>query len=197
MISESDFTAGRRWLWPLLASLVILALAIGGEAVSQLLRYDRAAISTGQWYRLLSGHWLHLNGWHAFMNAAALWLLAAIDTQPTNVGRYALRTLWLSIAVGLGLFLFQINLAWYVGLSGVLHGLFMIVLVRIAWQRRDVYTFSMLVILLGKLVWEHYHGPLTQDSFDVPVIVAAHSYGAIAGLVYVAIGVVLNLRRGK
>lgn len=198
MISESFLQPGRRWLWPLLASLLILALAASGEPASLALRYDRDAIGTGQWYRLISGHWLHLGWLHAGMNAAAVWLLTAIDTQSSSLRINIQRAVLLSIAVALGLFFLQPDLVWYVGFSGVLHGLFMIVFVRMAWQRRDAFAIALLVLLLGKLVWEHYYGALTQDTLDAPVIVAAHSYGAIAGLLYVALsGIAVHLRRGK
>jgi hypothetical protein len=73
---------------------------------------------------------------------------------------------------------------WDVGFSGVLHGLCVIVVIRMVLTKHDAFALIALVILMGKLVWEHYHGALTQAALEAPVIVSAHSYGALAGFVY-------------
>ncbi|MGH8458561.1 MAG: rhomboid family intramembrane serine protease, partial [Nevskiales bacterium] len=95
--------------------------------------------------------------------------------------------LTLSLAVGLMLYGAEPDLYWYVGLSGVLHGLFVIVLLRSAFLRRDRLALFVVIVLIGKLAWEHYHGALTQGMLAAPVIVSAHSVGALAGLVYAAV----------
>jgi rhomboid family GlyGly-CTERM serine protease len=185
-ISPMIIAEWRRWLWPFLVTCAVFLLAAAGDAAHALLRYERAAIEDGQWYRLLTGHWLHLGWVHAAKNAAAFWLLAALDHDAPSLRIQALRLLFLSLAVAAGLYLLQPALQWYVGLSGVLHGLFVIVLLRLVWLRRDLFALALMALLVGKLGWEHYHGALAPGAMGVPVIVAAHSYGAAAGLAYTA-----------
>jgi rhomboid family GlyGly-CTERM serine protease len=188
MIAERLCRSRRPWLFALLASLVICVFQFSGESLQSSLRYSRAALESGEWYRLLSGHWVHLDWSHAYMNMAGLWLLAVVDTESPGLRMCILRSLVLSLAVGLMLYAGEPGLYWYVGLSGVLHGLFTIVLLRSAWLQRDRLALFILVVLIGKLIWEHYHGALTQGVLGAPVIVSAHSYGAFAGMVYAVIG---------
>jgi rhomboid family GlyGly-CTERM serine protease len=167
MIAERPLHSRRPWLFALLASLVIFGLQLGAVDLRFLLQY-----------------WIHLDWRHACMNAAGLWLLAGVDTDNTSLRMCVLRSMALSLAVGLMLYVGVPALQWYVGLSGVLHGLFTIVLLRLVCLKRDYLALLVLSALIGKLVWEHYHGALTQGVLGAPVIVSAHSYGALAGLVY-------------
>lgn len=177
-------TEWKRWLWPFLVTGLVFLLAAGGDLAHQWLRYERSAIESGEWYRLLTGHWPHLGWLHATKNAAAFWLLAALDREAPALRVQVLRLLFLSLAVAIGLYLLQPALQWYVGLSGVLHGLFVIVFLRLIWLRRDFFALALMALLVGKLGWEHYHGPLAPGPMRVPAIVAAHSYGAVAGVAY-------------
>lgn len=188
-------TERKRWLWPLVVTAVIALLCAAGEFAQQSLRYERAAVEAGQWYRLLSGHWLHLGWLHAAKNAAAFWLLAALDREVPTLRSQILRLLLLSLAVSAGLYLLEPALQWYVGLSGVLHGLFVIVFLRLIGSRRDMFALALMALLVGKLGWEHYHGALAPGAMGVPVIVAAHTYGALGGLAYGGVSFVASRLR--
>lgn len=195
MIAESLFRSSAPWAFAALSSLLILGLQFGGEGWREALQYDRPGLETaGEWYRLLTGHWVHLGWHHALMNVTGLWLLALLDVDHTGLRANLLRSLVLCLMVGLFLYIRHPELQWYVGFSGVLHGLFVITLVGGVWRQRSVLALGVLFILIGKLVWEHYHGALTQDALGVPVIVAAHSYGALAGLAYALIAIMATSR---
>jgi rhomboid family GlyGly-CTERM serine protease len=97
---------------------------------------------------------------------------------------------WLGIllaslaAIDAGFLLLEPELEWYVGFSGVLHGLMAAGLV--AWLRstRDPVTWFVTVLFAAKLAWEHYAGalPFTAGSLSLPVVHEAHTYGAVGGL---------------
>ena len=55
---------------------VLLALAWWGEPLRGLLRWDRAALSAGEAWRLVTGHFVHLDLEHALLNVAGLVLVA-------------------------------------------------------------------------------------------------------------------------
>lgn len=171
------------WILPAVLCAVLVVLWIGGEDLLLALRYEHSALTRGQWWRLITGHfvhagWMHL-GWN-LLGIALVWSLFAAD--------YAARE-WLAImlasilAIDLGFGLLQADLDWYVGFSGVLHGC--IAAGLLAWLRvkPDWLTAVVALIFAAKLVWEHSVGPLalTASSLSVPVIHEAHSYGAIGG----------------
>jgi rhomboid family GlyGly-CTERM serine protease len=177
--------ASSRWVVPVLLALTILLLALAGDDLRQALRYDRQLILAGEWYRLLTGNFVHLGWSHALLNAAGLLLLALMMPGPLPVRSWLARLLVLSGGVGLGLFFLSPGLQWYVGLSGVLHGLFVLVLIPMATGGEAV-AVMVLALLIGKAAWEHYHGPLQVSLavLEAPVVTAAHSYGIATAVAY-------------
>jgi rhomboid family GlyGly-CTERM serine protease len=157
----------------------LLLLQAGGPAAQALLRYDRDALAAGQWWRLLGAHVIHLGFEHAVLDLAGLalmWALFLRDYSP----RSWLFILGLSaLGVDAGLWLFSSTTQWYVGSSGVLHG----VLAAGAFahlRRREPDGWILAVFLAGKLVYEQSQGALPLMSGGA-VIVDAHLYGAAAG----------------
>ena len=88
------------------------------------------------------------------------------------------------------------ELDWYVGLSGVLHGCMAAGLAAWLARARDPLVLLVAVLFAAKLGWEQWQGPLpfTAGTLALPVIVEAHSYGALGGL---AAALVLRARRGR
>ncbi len=172
------------WLLPAAVLGVALFLLAGGDAVREGLRYERMAIASGEAWRLVSGHFVHLGASHFALNMAGLGLVWYLVGDALNRIQW-LAVLAFSIAViDLGFWLLNTDLQWYVGLSGVLHGLLMAGLVRSASPaRRD--TIVIAIIVAAKIAWEQVSGPLpgSEASSGGAVIVDAHLYGAVAGLV--------------
>src|ERR1700751_3175930 len=170
---------GRRGVALLLISGLLLLLTLTGEPGRALLRYDRSALAAGQWWRLLSAHLVHLDIRHALLNLAGLalvWVLFARDYSPKA---------WLAIVLGAiaaidaGLWLCDSTVSWYVGSSGVLHGVMAAgVLAHVRRGERD--GWALLALLLAKLAYEHWLGgpPFAGQR---PGGGGAHLYGAAGG----------------
>jgi rhomboid family GlyGly-CTERM serine protease len=161
----------------------LLALpALGGPAAVAALRYERAAIAAGQWWRLLSCHLVHFDARHLALNLAGLgllWWLFVADARPRD---WLLVVLAAALAVGGGLYLLAPAVGWYLGLSGVLHGVWAAAAL-FAWRRWPLEALVTGALLAGKLVAERTLGPLAGAvDAALPVIVAAHLYGALGGL---------------
>jgi rhomboid family GlyGly-CTERM serine protease len=161
----------------------ILALALAGERAALLLRYDRAGLEHLELWRLVTAHLVHLDFAHAALNVAGLGLVWALFC-----GDYAPRQ-WLTILaaalvlIDAGLWFLEPQLAWYVGLSGVLHG-FMGAGTWAHLRRGDWDRWILLAFLGGKLAWEQTQGalPLGPLHGHMTVVVSAHLYGALGGV---------------
>jgi rhomboid family GlyGly-CTERM serine protease len=166
-----------RWVW-LLIILVTLGWVLGlGDSISELLRYDRGAIAAGGWWRLLTAHIVHLDAHHLILNELGLvlmWALFASDYDPIE---WSVIVLAGALGISSGLWWLSPRVAWYVGLSGVLHSIMGAGvakhLVERVWDR-----WILLVFLAAKLTYEQFGGP------EPPlVVVDAHLYGALSGFV--------------
>lgn len=161
----------------------ILALEFGGEPLKAALRYDRAGLEHGDLWRLATGHIIHLGWSHAVLNLLGLGLMWALFC-----GDYSPRQWWVVLAasaftIDTGFWFFEPQLAWYVGISGVLHG----VMTAGTWahlKRRDWDAWILAAFIVCKLAWEQTHGalPLSGTEGSLHVVVDAHLYGAIGGL---------------
>lgn len=173
----------KRYSIPLAVTVcVTLILALGSEA-NNWLRFDRVLILQGQFWRLLTAHLAHLGHSHALMNILGLWLCwLLLGKQLKPLSSLAL-ILASSLLISLGLLLLHPELRWYVGLSGVLHTIFVYGCLReIRAGHKD--AIVLLLFIIGKLIWEQVAGPLpgSEQTAGGTVIVDAHLYGAIAGL---------------
>jgi rhomboid family GlyGly-CTERM serine protease len=170
---------GRRGLLLLAVCLLLLLIQSGGAAAQLALRYDRDALAAGQWWRLLTAHVVHLGYEHAVLDVAGLALMWALFARDYSLRGWLL-ILALSVAgIDAGLWLLSSTTQWYVGSSGVLHGV-LAAGTCAHLRRREPDGWILAVFLVGKLVYEQAHGalPLTAGG---AVIVDAHLYGAVSG----------------
>jgi len=147
------------------------------------LQYDRIAILKGQWWRILTGHWVHLGWPHLLLNIAGLFLIFGIFGNRLSRVMWTIGFLGCGVGTGLGLLAFNPGLSWYVGLSGVEHGVFALGLMESLRKARLPAAIGML-ILIGKLSLEQIYGPTPGMATLVnsPTIVDAHLYGTMTGL---------------
>ena len=180
------------WSLPGIAVGVAAVLALTGDSGRLLLRFDRAAIAAGEVWRLLSGHFVHLGWSHFALNAIGLLLVCYLVAARFTAKQWLLIALVTIAGIDAGFWLFEPQLDWYVGLSGLLHGLLAAgVIGGIRAGHRDAWVLG--AILLLKLAYEQLVGPVpgSAESTGGTVIVAAHLYGAITAAVA---GAVLSVR---
>lgn len=178
----------RGWLrhsLPFVLALLSVLIAAGGNAASLQLRYERALILDGEWWRLITGHLVHLGWSHLLLNLAGLALIWGLFQR--QLGTLAWWWVWLAstLAVSAGLFFFDTDLGWYVGLSGVLHGLIVAGLLMSLRQDHWWGDWVLLAIVIAKLISEQLYGSLpgTTEMAGGDVIVDAHLYGAVGGAI--------------
>lgn len=170
--------------WPVvtLALVTVLLQAVGEPAV-RWLQYERSAILDGQLWRLISGHIVHLGWVHLALNLVGLALLVAGFSAPFLFRFPQTFTVLFGLALGtsLGLLAFSDEMVWYVGLSGVLHGLALLLAVRM-WQKERTAAGILSLGLIIKVGWEQATGgePALEEAIGGAVVVDAHLYGVVS-----------------
>jgi rhomboid family GlyGly-CTERM serine protease len=147
------------------------------------LQYQHDVILNGELWRLFTGHLTHLNGAHLLMNLTGLWLIWLLFYPHENARTLCLYRLpVLLIGTSLALLLLSPEVAWYRGLSGVLHGLLALALLHHC--RAQPLTGCLLLALFAiKIAWEQTGGPVAGSEAWIAgrVIVDSHLYGTIWG----------------
>lgn len=178
----------RRWRLPLaLAGLLALLQASGLRGA---LEYRRAAILHGQAWRLLTGSLVHLSWLHLARNLAGLFLIWALYARGLGERFSVAVLLGSALAVGLGLITFDPGLAWYVGFSGALFGMFCAGALS-ECRARPLYCGTSLLGMAAVIAWSLRAGALPGETAGLGgnVVPQAHLYGALGGA-----AVVLALR---
>jgi rhomboid family GlyGly-CTERM serine protease len=173
--------AGGWWL-PAIVLIAAVALQLAGELGRDWLRFDREGIRSGELWRLITGHFVHLGWPHFALNAAGLALVWYLVGDVFDRNRWILISAISILAMDVGLWIFDPELIWYVGLSGLLHGILAAGLVE-RLRKPETETIVLTLLLVGKLVWEQLSGPLpgSEGTAGGTVVVDSHLFGALGG----------------
>ncbi len=168
------------YLWLCLFLLSFLLQACG---LAESLRYDRMQVEQGAVWLALSGNIVHLNWSHWWLNMAGLAIVAFFFSVYASLWQWLLVILLSSVCIGIGISYLNPGILYYVGLSGVLHGLFIFGALR-ETAFYPLSGYALLSALVAKLCWEFFYGALpgSEDLTGGYVLTDAHLYGAVGGL---------------
>jgi rhomboid family GlyGly-CTERM serine protease len=171
--------------WCTLAIVVgLLALhGLLGSAPEALL-YDRAEIRAGEYWRLLSGHLVHLDGAHLAWNLAAFAVLGWLAESALGLGSLRILTVLLFGAVAIDVWLIWglPELSRYCGFSGLLNALLAAVIVAAGRRFRSPLPWLIAAVALAKVTLEAGAGTALFAETLWPPVPTAHAAGFLAGL---------------
>ncbi len=173
------------WRTLLLTGLALgLFLSLG--AAPEAWVYDRIAIGQGEWWRLISGHWVHSDLEHAVWDIGALLILGLLFESRLKGAFFSVLLLG-TLGIDLWLWMAVPSLTYYCGLSGILNGLLALGLVRL-W--RDIHHPLIWITGLGaiiKIAWETSFGGALLTSTAWPSLPEVHGVGFLCGLLMATI----------
>ena len=189
-------TAWRPWGATLLAVAgTLLVFALPGAHT--LLQYDRVLVAQGEWWRLLTSHWVHWTGNHLFWDLLAF---AALSLAALRIARARAcgTLLGASVLIPGSIWLFHPGMVYYRGLSGLASALYVFVAMELlarARSDRDRFTalalWGLLVAFAAKVAYEVLTGdtlfaqPMGANVSGVPL---AHLVGGTVGAVFSVAG---------
>jgi rhomboid family GlyGly-CTERM serine protease len=171
------------------------------------LQYERVRLAAEPW-RLFTGHAVHVNLAHALLNAAAWLIVARLFANDIGARQQAIVIGIACVLISVGLAWLWPQIAWYRGLSGVVHALYFAGAGRwladvIAARRRSLAAAYLPLILFGagwiKVLLEQPGDTLPYaDWLGAAVVPQAHLIGAACGTVLgVALAVTDALARSN
>ncbi|MCW8834440.1 MAG: rhombosortase [Colwellia sp.] len=176
----------------LIAIFIFIAEQVIGSTFTDILVYQRQLIGQGEIWRLFTGHFLHTNSYHLLLNLAALVLLWLLHGRFYSRSKYSLLFVLSALTTSLGMYYFTPELQQYVGLSGVLHGVFVFgAVMDICANDKTGYLLFIGVWL--KIIHEQVYGASADVSalIEASVAVDAHLWGALGGLLFSMIYLVM------
>jgi rhomboid family GlyGly-CTERM serine protease len=176
--------AWSRHSWPWRSALLGLAAAgayLAWGSAPEAWVFDRAAIAQGEWWRLLTGHWVHSDPAHAAWDISMLLVLGAAF-EPRLGWRLPLVLLASSVGVDAWLWWGASSLHYYCGLSGILHGLLGCGL-WVLWrdQRHPLIAITAAGVV-AKTVIENGSGEMVLTQTAWPGVPMAHLVGLCCGI---------------
>ena len=170
--------------WMIPVTVAVLAIAFQSTGLDIELRYDRHAIQQGSLWLLISGNYVHLGWGHVILNLAGLFMVWWFFIGDFKQYEWLVIFLVSGLFVTCGLYLYNPHLIWYVGLSGLLHGLFLAGGLRLL-ATEFKFAAVLIIAIVGKLMYEQMMGSLpgTSEMSGGPVVVNSHLFGAIGGVV--------------
>jgi len=168
-------------------TLISLLLMLLTPDSSNLLRYQSFEVSQGEWWRIFTANLCHSNWYHWLLNILGFWLMDIFYRPVLSANLRASLLIFCMIANVLLMHLFM-NLGWYVGLSGALHG-YLIGGALLSWKSAIKLNLIIVTVACIKLAVElGWHiNQTTESLIGANVVEESHAFGAFSAVIFFAI----------
>jgi rhomboid family GlyGly-CTERM serine protease len=162
------------------------------------LLYSRTALAQGDFWRLISCHWVHLNPDHLLWSAMTFFILGSF-CEIMDRAKYIITVGISALFIPMAIWFILPHLKVYGGLSGLdcaLYSLLIVLFIKREWRIQKwswiIFYTIMLVLLPAKIIYEMTSGfTIFVNNFQtnmVPVPLS-HLVGGVVGLV---VGIVIS-----
>ena len=164
----------------LISSLLWLTGSSGLDALS----YQRDAVNTGQLWRLLTGHFVHSNGWHLLLNLVSLMMIGLLFSQHLSLLLWAVAFIASGLIISACYFFIAPQYQYYIGLSAILYGV-IIIGALLDLKQQTLIAALVLVVVTGRVIFQQYSGSVESlaDLIESRVAIESHLFGIISGYV--------------
>jgi rhomboid family GlyGly-CTERM serine protease len=166
----------------LIGPLVVLLLL--GDDLNPLLQYERGQILAGEWWRLITGHFVHLDTPHLAINVFVILAWLYLFDQRDDLGTVVWIFLGYALWTSLGMLLLSPDLEWMLGASAITYALISGSAFRASLEGPRPLGLMLLAALGIKILAEQYWGigSLFSQFADYPIASESHVYGIVVGI---------------
>lgn len=183
--------------FPCWRRFVVLAIALGLFALlpPALFEWSRRGLANAEYWRLATGHWVHLGAGHLALNLIGLAIVGLLFKRHPPLTEWVGYLLISPFIISLGLLWLAPDLTWYRGFSGCLHGLLVFTaLFNLGSEKR--WSLLVLGFVALKLATENtFHTSAMENAFiGGRVIHQAHWLGALTGAIAGLLAILVDKR---
>ena len=174
----------QQYLLVTLITLFTLFIMIFAPETNSLFRYQAIEVYQGEWWRLFTANLCHSNWNHWLLNIAGFWMMD-IFYRPVLSQKTRAYLMLFCMIINVLLLHWFVDLTWYVGLSGALHG-YLVGGALLSWKSAIKINFIIIVIVTVKLIVElHWHiNETTESLIGANVVEESHAFGAISAILF-------------
>ena len=155
-----------------------------GDSTLNALMYHRDAIISGEFWRYLSGHLVHSNGWHLLLNLASLTMIGLLFSSHLSIILWALVFVLSGVMISSGYFFVAVQFQSYVGLSAILYAV-IIIGALLDIKQQPLIAVLVLVVVTGRVIWQQFSGSMESlaSIIEDRVAIESHLFGIISGYI--------------
>jgi len=182
---------------PLLLFIIIAIIStllwLLGDSTLEILKYHRDAIVEGEYWRILTGHLVHSNGWHLLLNLASIIMIGLLFSQHLS------KVIWIVVFVLSGLIIsgcyywIAPEFSYYVGLSAILYAV-IIVGALLDIKEQPLIAIVVLLVVTARVIFQQFSDTIDPLAalIEDRVAIESHLFGICSGY---GLGLILLLRQ--
>ena len=182
--------------WRFVAAIVpLMALlqAIGPEYF----RYQRDWISTGESWRIVTAHWVHVGWLHLLLNGLGLMVCVSLIKPEWSVRRWLVNSIVMAVGISIMLTLYNPEVRDYAGYSGVLYGLYVLAAISLFPGDRLIALLVIAAIVIKVMMEQfNFYDFNTGDIIGAHVVVDAHLYGLLMAIAIALVWAMYTMNHG-
>ena len=161
-------------------------------------RYERDWLATGQVWRLVSAHWVHVGWVHLLLNAASLVICVTLTSPRWSIKRWLIYTLIMGLGISILIDLYNPEIGDYAGHSGVLYGLYLLAAINL-FARDRLIAVLVLIAIVGKVLMEKFevYDFNTGDLIGARVVTDSHLYGLLIAIAIALVWATYTMNHGS
>ena len=176
-----------------LITLMALLQAIGPEYF----RYERDWTSTGEIWRNVTAHWVHVGWLHLLLNALGLVICVSLTNPGWSIRRWLTISITVAIGISIMLTLFNPEVSDYAGYSGVLYGLYVLAAISLFSGDRLIAGLVIAAIVIKVFMEQfQFYDFNTGNIIGARVVVDAHLYGLLMAIAIALIWATYTMNHG-
>ncbi len=167
-----------RYIAAVIPFMVLLQL-IGPEYF----RFERDWMASGEIWRLVSAHWVHVGWMHLLLNGLGLVICVSLTTPGWSIKRWVITSLIMGLGISILATLYNPEIRDYSGHSGILYGLY--VLGGLSLFPRDrLIALLVIAAIVVKISIEQLSSFdfTTSELIGAHVLIDAHLYGLLIAI---------------
>ncbi len=158
---------------------MVLLQVIGPEHF----RFERDWMTSGEIWRLVSAHWVHVGWMHLLLNGVGLVICVSLTSPGWSPARWLLCCVIMGIGISFLLTVFNPEVRDYAGLSGVLFGLYLLSAFSLYARDRLIAVLIIAAIAIKVLMEQFtFYDFNSGELIGARVIVDAHLYGLLMAI---------------